>query len=110
MSNINGDRKALADEDDWETDPDFINNVTEEEQRWGGARDTGVLDMDKLRSDIRREDNQATEKRKMEDSYKTSSGYGGKFGVLTDRQDKSAVGWDDSASTSNNNKEENCSK
>lgn len=21
--------------DDWETDPDFINDVTEEEQRWG---------------------------------------------------------------------------
>lgn len=22
-------------EDDWETDPDFVNDVTEEEQRWG---------------------------------------------------------------------------
>lgn len=22
-------------DDDWETDPDFINDVTEEEQRWG---------------------------------------------------------------------------
>lgn len=22
-------------EDDWETDPDFINDVSEEEQRWG---------------------------------------------------------------------------
>jgi len=21
--------------DDWETDPDFVNDVTEEEQRWG---------------------------------------------------------------------------
>ena len=28
-------------EDDWETDPDYINDVTEESQRWGGARDTG---------------------------------------------------------------------
>lgn len=23
------------DDGDWETDPDFINNVTEQEQRWG---------------------------------------------------------------------------
>jgi len=22
-------------DDDWETDPDFVNNVTEQEQRWG---------------------------------------------------------------------------
>ena len=28
-------------EDDWETDPDYINDVSEESQRWGGARDTG---------------------------------------------------------------------
>lgn len=24
-----------AEDDDWETDPDFVNDVTEEEQRWG---------------------------------------------------------------------------
>lgn len=24
-------------EDDWETDPDFINDVTEQEQRWGST-------------------------------------------------------------------------
>lgn len=24
-----------SDDGDWETDPDFINNVTEQEQRWG---------------------------------------------------------------------------
>lgn len=23
------------DNDEWETDPDFVNDVTEEEQRWG---------------------------------------------------------------------------
>ena len=23
------------DDDDWETDPDFVNDVSEEEQRWG---------------------------------------------------------------------------
>lgn len=25
------------DDDDWETDPDFINDVTEQEQRWGST-------------------------------------------------------------------------
>ena len=33
--------KSNADEDDWETDPDYINNASEEEQRWGGKRDAG---------------------------------------------------------------------
>ena len=32
------------DEDDWETDPDYVNEMSEEQQRWGGARDTGVLE------------------------------------------------------------------
>lgn len=29
------DLNAGGDTDDWETDPDFVNDVTEEEQRWG---------------------------------------------------------------------------
>lgn len=24
-----------VEDDDWETDPDFVNDVTEEQQRWG---------------------------------------------------------------------------
>lgn len=24
-----------AEDDDWETDPDFVNDVSEQEQRWG---------------------------------------------------------------------------
>ena len=40
------------DDDDWETDPDYVNNMTEEQQRWGGARDTGVIDMNQLREQI----------------------------------------------------------
>eukprot|EP01091_Cochliopodium_minus_P017471 TRINITY_DN6859_c0_g1_i1.p1 TRINITY_DN6859_c0_g1~~TRINITY_DN6859_c0_g1_i1.p1 ORF type:complete len:101 (-),score=34.50 TRINITY_DN6859_c0_g1_i1:57-359(-) len=27
------------DDDDWETDGDYVNEVTEEEQRWGGRKD-----------------------------------------------------------------------
>lgn len=26
-----------SNDDDWETDPDFINDVTEQEQRWGST-------------------------------------------------------------------------
>ncbi len=29
------------DDDDWETDPDYVNNMSEEQQRWGGERDGG---------------------------------------------------------------------
>lgn len=29
------------DDDDWETDPDFVNDVTEEEQRWGAKTIAG---------------------------------------------------------------------
>ena len=32
------------DEDDWETDPDYVNNMDEEQQRWGGARDPGAIE------------------------------------------------------------------
>ena len=35
---------ANSDDDDWETDPDYVNEMSEEQQRWGGARDTGVLE------------------------------------------------------------------
>ena len=33
-----------GDDDDWETDPDFVNEMSEEQQRWGGARDTGAIE------------------------------------------------------------------
>lgn len=26
---------TTAEDDDWETDPDFVNDVSEQEQRWG---------------------------------------------------------------------------
>ncbi len=31
-------------DDDWETDPDYVNDVSEEQQRWGGARDGGSIE------------------------------------------------------------------
>ena len=82
------------DDNDWETDPDYVNNMSEEQQRWGGARDTGVLDMVQFRQEIRQEDEAARLKRQEQEGYKSSTGYGGKFGVMEDRQDKSAMGWE----------------
>ena len=103
------DKKHINDEDDeWETDPDFINDVTEEQQRWGGARDTGVLDMNKLRQEIISEASEASRRKQEQEGYNYSAGYGGKFGVMTDRQDKSAVGWeyrsDNTTNKSDNNR------
>ncbi|XP_041982890.1 src substrate cortactin [Aricia agestis] len=80
--------------DDWETDPDFVNDVTEQEQRWGpGGRHVEAIDMAKLREEVLEADNMA-KKKQYEEGPKPSYGYGGKFGVQADRMDKSAVGHD----------------
>lgn len=34
-------QQSAAEDDDWETDPDFVNDVTEEEQRWGSKTVAG---------------------------------------------------------------------
>lgn len=86
-------------DDDWETDPDFINDVTEEEQRWGSntvegsGRTAGAIDM----AALRRETEEADKKKKQEQFLSgpnASFGYGGKFGVEKDRMDQSALGHD----------------
>ncbi|XP_046972139.1 src substrate cortactin [Vanessa cardui] len=85
---------APAEADDWETDPDFVNDVTEQEQRWGpGGRHVEAIDMAKLREEVFEADKQAKQKQ-YEAGPKSSYGYGGKFGVQQDRMDKSAVGHD----------------
>ena len=30
--------KDASDDDDWETDPDYVNDVSEQTQRWGGRQ------------------------------------------------------------------------
>eukprot|EP00050_Salpingoeca_kvevrii_P016769 m.58527 g.58527 ORF g.58527 m.58527 type:complete len:387 (+) comp7153_c0_seq2:1434-2594(+) len=89
----NGDQE----EDDWETDPDFVNNVSEDEQRWGaksieGSGRVAPVSLDKLRNDVAADD-AAARVRNQNFAY----GYGGKFGVQTDRQDKAALGADEKA-------------
>ena len=37
--------KNVVDNDDWETDPDYENDVSEQTQRWGGRqREAGKLE------------------------------------------------------------------
>jgi len=86
-------------DDDWETDPDFVNDVTEEEQRWGSktiegsGKLVGAIDINKLREQVKQDD--ANIKRQLlESGPKASYGYGGKFGVQEDRMDKTALGHD----------------
>ncbi|XP_004537321.1 src substrate cortactin [Ceratitis capitata] len=89
-------------DDDWETDPDFVNDVSEQEQRWGSktvegsGRTAGAIDMEKLRFETEMADQE--KKKKEIEEQNPGYGYGGKFGVQTDRMDKSAVGHDYRAS------------
>ncbi|XKL64625.1 hypothetical protein PGB90_004711 [Kerria lacca] len=86
-------------DDDWETDSDFINDVTEEEQRWGSRTIPGSgrfgdsIDMNQLREEVAQAD-ALRKKKELEEGPNASYGYGGKFGVQSDRMDRSAVGHD----------------
>ncbi|XP_017074723.1 hematopoietic lineage cell-specific protein [Drosophila eugracilis] len=89
---------TTAEDDDWETDPDFVNDVSEQEQRWGSktidgsGRTAGTIDMDKLREETEQAD--LDKKKQLLKDQNAGYGYGGKFGVEKDRMDKSAVGHD----------------
>jgi cortactin len=87
------------DDDDWETDPDFVNDVTEQEQRWGSKTVEGsgrqeALDLKQLRSNVKQEDVKVKEGFQHVSQKDAAKGFGGKYGVQTDRKDKSAQGWD----------------
>nr|XP_023013740.1 src substrate cortactin [Leptinotarsa decemlineata] len=87
-----------TDDDEWETDPDFVNDVDEQQQRWGSAtvegsgRTAGAIDMEKLRRETEEADTLKKKKELDESEHNPSYGYGGKFGVEKDRMDQSAVG------------------
>ncbi|KAG8576500.1 hypothetical protein GDO81_009884 [Engystomops pustulosus] len=88
----------VTDGDDWETDPDFVNDVTEEEQRWGAKTIQGSgrpqhIDIKELRSNVSKE-HEKIKKKEFEQGPKASYGYGGQFGTERDRMDKSALGHD----------------
>ncbi|XP_073435418.1 hematopoietic lineage cell-specific protein-like isoform X1 [Dendrobates tinctorius] len=86
----------VAGGDDWETDPDFVNDITEEEQRWGAKTIQGSgrpqhIDIKELRSNVSKEHEQL-KKKEFQQGPKASYGYGGQFGTEKDRMDKSALG------------------
>lgn len=85
----------MSADDDWETDPDYENKITEEEQRWGVGQAnhrSEAIDMRKLIEETGKND--AVKKQQLidESGITGSKGYGGKFGVEKDRMDKSAMG------------------
>uniref|UniRef100_A0A8D2AV45 Hematopoietic lineage cell-specific protein n=1 Tax=Sciurus vulgaris TaxID=55149 RepID=A0A8D2AV45_SCIVU len=82
--------------DDWDTDPDFVNDISEKEQRWGAKTIEGSgrkehINIHQLRNKVS-EEHDVLKKKEMESGPKASHGYGGRFGVERDRMDKSAVG------------------
>ncbi|XP_073947016.1 hematopoietic lineage cell-specific protein-like [Choristoneura fumiferana] len=65
---------APAEADDWDTDPDFINDVSEHEQRWGpGGRNVEAIDMAKLREEVLEADT-LSKKKQYEQGPKSSFG------------------------------------
>ncbi|NXB00297.1 HCLS1 protein, partial [Cnemophilus loriae] len=88
--------KVEAQGDDWDTDPDFVNDISEREQRWGaktieGSGRAGHIDIHQLRNKVS-EEHEVIKKKELETGPKASYGYGGKFGTERDRMDKCAVG------------------
>ncbi|XP_032077898.1 hematopoietic lineage cell-specific protein-like isoform X4 [Thamnophis elegans] len=88
--------KVEAQGDDWDTDPDFVNDISEKEQRWGAKTIEGSgraehINIHQLRSKVS-EEHEVLKKKELETAPKASYGYGGKFGTEKDRMDKSALG------------------
>lgn len=88
--------KVEAEGDDWDTDPDFVNDISEREQRWGAKTIEGSgraehINIHQLRNKVS-EEHEVIKKKELETGPKASYGYGGKFGTERDRMDKCAVG------------------
>ncbi|KAJ8007098.1 hypothetical protein DPEC_G00114040 [Dallia pectoralis] len=88
--------KVASEGDDWETDPDFENDVSELEQRWGAKTIEGSGRKEHISvADLRQmvsQEHEVLKKKERAEGPKASYGYGGKFGVENDRMDKGAVG------------------
>ncbi|XP_073514908.1 src substrate cortactin isoform X2 [Phyllobates terribilis] len=87
---------SADDGDDWETDPDFVNDLSEKEQRWGAKTVEGSghqehINIHTLRENVSQE-HKSLKEQELDEGPKASHGYGGRFGVEQDRMDKSAVG------------------
>lgn len=80
--------------DDWETDPDFISDMDETDQRWGSKRTVGSINMNELIDEVRRDHKILREKYDHPSQRDHSEGFGGKFGIQHDRKDRSAHDYD----------------
>lgn len=81
--------------DDWETDPDFVSDMDEMDQRWGSKhRTVGSINMSELMDEVRKDHKTMTEKLNHSSQKDYSGGFGGKFGIQHDRKDKSALDYD----------------
>ncbi|XP_043726401.1 src substrate cortactin-like isoform X2 [Cervus elaphus] len=74
------------------TDPDFVSDVSEKEQRWGAKAMPGSghqehINIHKLRENVFQE-HQTLREKELEMGPKASHSYGGTFGVEQDRMDK----------------------
>lgn len=88
----NGGSNGNNGADEWDTDPDFVNDVSEKESRWGaktieGSGHQESVNINTLRQQALESDKEL-KKRQLEIGPKPSLGYGGKFGVQKDRMDK----------------------
>uniref|UniRef100_A0A1I7XT71 SH3 domain-containing protein n=1 Tax=Heterorhabditis bacteriophora TaxID=37862 RepID=A0A1I7XT71_HETBA len=86
------------DDDEWETDPDFVNDITEKDSRWGaktveGSGHQSHFNMEELRQEALKADKIHQEK-KLIGMPRASEGYGGKFGIQKDRMDKTAESYE----------------
>lgn len=82
------------DDDDWETDPDFVRDMDEIDQRWGSKRTVGKIDMNELIDEVRKDHKILREKFDHPSQRDHSEGFGGKFGIQHDRKDESAADYD----------------
>jgi len=80
--------------DDWETDPDFVRDMDEMDQRWGSKRTVGSINMNELIDQVRKDHKILREKLDHPSQRDHSEGFGGKFGVQRDRKDASAHDYD----------------
>lgn len=83
-----------TDFDDWETDPDFVKDMDEMDQRWGSKRTVGSINMNELIDEVRRDHKLMRDKFQHPSQRDHSEGFGGKFGIQHDRRDQSAHDYD----------------
>ena len=107
--------KQVEDDDDWDTDPNFVNDVSEKESRWGSKTVEGsgrqeALSLKQLRSQVKQEDVQVKDKSKHASQTDAAKGFGGKYGVQSDRKDRSAAGWDYQAELSKHESQKDAAK